>query len=100
MTSRRGGDTFSLTTGRHVLVDDPDIGPDDYSTMAGTDEATGTWEIVIPAIDYGMTNGEEDHLTGPWTLTVDAPMGSGIGRCARGSPDTPRWATLRRTPRA
>lgn len=72
---RRGDDAFSLTTGRHILEDGAEVGPEsEFSTMAGTDDAAGTWEIVISAVDYGMSNeGEPQHLSGPWTLAVTVP---------------------------
>jgi hypothetical protein len=44
-----------------------------YLTAAGADEATGTWEVVIPELGYTNADGEGVSLVGPWTLTVTVP---------------------------
>ena len=70
-----GDMTYGFWTGRHILDVEPYTeGPVmAYSTTAGSDEAAGTWEIVIPSVDYGMGDGEAVHVDGPWTLSVTVP---------------------------
>jgi hypothetical protein len=72
---RHGGTSYGLWTGSHILDEAPfEEGPEmELSTIAGSDDAAGTWEIVIPELHYGMNNSEEIHLVGPWTLTVTIP---------------------------
>jgi hypothetical protein len=71
---RHDGTSYGLWSGRHILPEGFAEGPEtEFSTTEGTDEAAGTWEIVIPELDYGMTNDEMLHLVGPWTLTVTVP---------------------------
>ena len=72
---RHEGASYGLWSGRHILVEAPfEVGPEmEFSTIAGTDDPGGTWEIVIPELDYGMSNEEQIHLAGPWTLTVTVP---------------------------
>jgi hypothetical protein len=65
---RHGGTSYGPWMGSHIQ------GPEmELSTIAGSDEAAGTWEIVIPELHFGMNNFEEIHLVGPWTLTVTVP---------------------------
>jgi hypothetical protein len=72
---RHGGSSYGLWSGRHILDKAPsEEGPEmEFYTTAGVDSAKGTWEIVIPELDYGMTNDEVLHVSGPWTLTVTVP---------------------------
>jgi hypothetical protein len=44
-----------------------------YLTASGSDEAAGTWEVVIPELGYTTADGENVSLVGPWTLTVTGP---------------------------
>jgi hypothetical protein len=44
-----------------------------YLTASGSDEAAGTWEVVIPELGYTTADGENVSLVGPWTLTVTVP---------------------------
>lgn len=69
------GNGFGLWSARHVLDEAPfEHGPTvEFSTSVGFDDASGTWEIVIPELDYGMTNDEMIHLSGPWRLRVTVP---------------------------
>jgi hypothetical protein len=45
----------------------------EYLTASGTDEAGGTWEIVIPELSYTTADEEGVGVAGPWTLTVVVP---------------------------
>lgn len=45
----------------------------EYLTSAGTENAAGSWEIVIPELGYTTADGEGVGVVGPWTLTVTVP---------------------------
>jgi hypothetical protein len=45
----------------------------EYLTDAGAEDATGTWEIVIPELWYATGDGEDVNVVGPWTLSVTVP---------------------------
>ncbi len=71
---RHGTASYVVNADRSIL--DPETGqaPDlEFQTTAGADEVSGTWELVIPELTYGMSNEEKIHLVGPWTLTVTVP---------------------------
>lgn len=71
---RHGNTAFVVNADRYIL--DPATGgaPDlEFQTTSGSDQVAGTWELVVPELDYGMTNEETIHLVGPWTLTVSVP---------------------------
>lgn len=71
---RHGTTSYIVNADRYIL--DPETGQAqdlEFQTTAGSDEVSGTWEMVIPELTYGMTNEEEIHLVGPWTLTVTVP---------------------------
>ena len=74
---RRDGTSYPGNSSYHVTQDPHDQGPNGdenlLSTIAGSDVAAGTWEIVIYELDYRTTNSEEIHLAGPWTFTVAVP---------------------------
>ncbi len=77
---RHGGTSYTFGYGYHVAQDPQDQGPNgdefEFNTIAGSDEATGTWEIEIPELWYVSGDGGPEtaiHLTGPWTLTVTVP---------------------------
>jgi hypothetical protein len=73
---RHDGVTYGFWTTRHILDVAPfEEGPEmELYTSAGVDKPTGTWEIVIPELDYQMDGVDEPvHLAGPWTLTVTVP---------------------------
>jgi len=81
MSIRHGGTTFVPNSSYHVTQDPADRGPNgdenEFYVEVGSDDATGTWHIEIPAIDYHET-GENDpakgiRVSGPWTLTVTVP---------------------------
>jgi hypothetical protein len=43
-------------------------------TAAGSNQATGTWESMIPTLTYSKDlNSPDISLTGPWTLTATVP---------------------------
>jgi hypothetical protein len=48
-------------------------GENAYLTAAGSDDAAGTWQIVIPELGYTTADGKGVSLDGPWTLTVTVP---------------------------
>lgn len=67
---RHGGTSYEI--GEETLLDaSPD--ENEYRTSSGSDEAAGTWEIVIPDLWYTSSDGQNVHLDGPWTLTVTVP---------------------------
>jgi hypothetical protein len=69
-----GSAAYITNSATHILTGDLTQGSGlEYSTSAGADAATGTWEIVIPELTYGLTNDEVIHVSGPWTLTVTVP---------------------------
>lgn len=73
---RHGDAKYIFWSGRHIMDVTPfEEGPTmEFSTDQGADDPAGTWEIVIPELDYALHNGDEPtHLTGPWTLVVDVP---------------------------
>ena len=73
-TIRHNGTSYEINASQHVLIADPEKGPEMvFSSRGGTDEAAGDWEIEIPELDYGMTNAEQTHLGGPWKLRVTVP---------------------------
>jgi len=79
---RRDGTEYAINSSYHVTQDPDAQGPDgdvnEFYTIAGVDEATGTWEIEISEITYRASIYdpiEQDgiQLSGPWTLTVTVP---------------------------
>ena len=66
------------TTSRQDPADQGPHGDEnEFDTEVGSDDAAGTWQIEIPAIDYHEA-GENDpakgiRVAGPWTLTVTVP---------------------------
>jgi hypothetical protein len=77
--SIRHGDTTYDVNGSSHLTQDPAVqGPEgdvnEFMTAAGSDQATGTWEYMIPTLTYSKDPTSPDvTLTGPWTLTVTVP---------------------------
>ena len=45
----------------------------EYRTSAGADASAGTWTIEIPDLWYTNGAGQDIHLHGPWTISVDVP---------------------------
>ena len=79
---RHDGTEHPSNSSYHVTQDPDAQGPDgdvnEFYTIAGVDEATGTWEIEISEITYRASIYdpiEQDgiQLSGPWTLTVTVP---------------------------
>ena len=78
---RRDGTSYDSRSGYHVTQDLAAQGPEgdvwEFYTIAGADDATGTWEIEISELTYRSTTDTPDeeqiHLSGPWTLTVIVP---------------------------
>jgi hypothetical protein len=61
---RHGGSSYVIEAPTREL---------EFSAFTGSDEAAGTWEIEIPALEYAIANGEPIRLAGPWTLTATVP---------------------------
>lgn len=77
-TVRHDGTTYAFNSSYHVTQDPATQGPEgdlnEFMAPAGADEASGTWEFVIPELTYSIGDGSpEVHLSGPWTLTVTVP---------------------------
>lgn len=75
---KHDGASYAVNFITHVTQDPASQGPDgdvnDFLTSAGTDDPTGTWEIVIPELTYRVgVDHQEATISGPWTLTVTVP---------------------------
>ncbi len=75
---RLGGTAFEGNSGTHITQQLSAQGPAgdefEFLTSAGTDEASGIWEIRIPEITFVGEDFTTEHvLTGPWLLTVTVP---------------------------
>jgi hypothetical protein len=77
-TLRRDDLVFATNGDYHVTQDPGAQGSfgdeNEFSTAAGTEAATGTWEIAIPEISY-TSQGSTEAVSekGPWTFEVDVP---------------------------
>jgi hypothetical protein len=80
ITVRSGGTTHTVNSATHITLDPGQQGPagdlNAFSTLSGSDTATGTWEITIPEIQL-MKRGSDSEVpievTGPWKLRVELP---------------------------
>ena len=75
---RNDGKAYDFKGGTHLTQDQAAQGPEgdvfEFMTAAGSDQATGTWEYMIPTLTYSKDPSSPDiTLTGPWTLTVTVP---------------------------
>ena len=74
---QHGDVSYGFNGTYHVTQDPADQGSDgdvnDFLASAGTDDPTGSWEVLIPEISYRSASGAESTITGPWTLTITVP---------------------------
>jgi hypothetical protein len=67
---RHGGTSFEIIDER-LFPATPTV--NEYRTSAGSDESSGAWEVVIPALGYTNDGGQNIGLEGPWTISVEVP---------------------------
>ena len=67
----RHGDTSYEIADERLFAATPTM--NEYRTSAGADDSAGTWTIEIPELWYTNDAGQDIHLDGPWTISVDAP---------------------------